>query len=58
VELRPDKPWWRLRAEVCGPAVFESLEEINEHWRRVERVLQREKGRWGEREMRDEQGHA
>ncbi len=22
-ELRPDKPWWRLRAEVCGPAVFE-----------------------------------
>jgi len=38
-ELRPDKPLWRLRAEVCGPAVFESREEIEEYWRRVERAL-------------------
>ncbi len=39
-ELRPDKPWWRLRAEVCGPAVFESAEEIEEYWQPVERTVE------------------
>ena len=37
--LRLDKPLWRLRAEVCGPIVFESSEEIEEYCERVEMAL-------------------
>ncbi len=38
-ELRPDRAWWRLRAEICGPAVFESTEEIEEYCTRVEGAI-------------------
>jgi tetratricopeptide (TPR) repeat protein len=35
-ELRPEKRLWRLRADICGPVVFESVQEIEEHCARVE----------------------
>ena len=38
-ELRPDKPLWRLRAEICGPVVFGSAREIEEYVARVEAAL-------------------
>ena len=38
-ELRPDKRLWRLRAEICGPAVFQSTPEISEYCKKVERAL-------------------
>jgi predicted O-linked N-acetylglucosamine transferase (SPINDLY family) len=39
-ELRPEKRLWRLRAEICGPAVFESQEEIEDYCARVGRVVE------------------
>ncbi len=39
-QLRPDKPLWRLRAEICGPVVFESGEEIEGYLARVERAVE------------------
>ena len=38
-DLRPGKPFLRLRAEICGPAVFETAQEIEEYCERLERVL-------------------
>ena len=35
-ELRPEKRLWRLRAEICGPVVFEERREIEEYCERVE----------------------
>ncbi len=39
--LRPEKPLWRLRAELCGPAVFENAREIEEYCERMKGVLER-----------------
>ena len=35
-EPRPGKPLWRLRAEICGPVVFERAREIEGYVARVE----------------------
>jgi len=45
-ELRPEKRLWRLRAELCGPVVFEDAAEINEYSGRLGRVLEQS---WAER---------
>ncbi len=37
-ELRPEKRLWRLRAELCGPVVFESGREIEAYCEMVEEV--------------------
>ena len=39
--LRPEKRLWRLRAELCGPVVFENSREIEEYCEGVSGVLQR-----------------
>ncbi len=36
-ELCPEKPLWRMRAETCGPVVFENAEEIEEHCQQTEK---------------------
>ncbi len=43
-ELRLDKPLWRLRALVCGPVVFESHGEIEEHCAKVDAAISGEQG--------------
>ena len=39
-ELQPDKRLWRLRMELCRPAVFENQQEIDEYCQRIGRVLE------------------
>ena len=46
-ELRPEQPLWRLRAEICGPVVFEDSREIEEYCERVKSVLERWKAEKG-----------
>jgi predicted O-linked N-acetylglucosamine transferase (SPINDLY family) len=38
-ELRPERPLWRLRAELCAPVVWENREKIEAYCARVERFL-------------------
>jgi predicted O-linked N-acetylglucosamine transferase (SPINDLY family) len=40
-ESRPEKRLWRLRAELCGLAVFESSQEIEEYCEKVEDAIHR-----------------
>ncbi len=39
-ELRPEKRLLRLRADICGPVVFETGQEIEEYCEKVESVLE------------------
>jgi predicted O-linked N-acetylglucosamine transferase (SPINDLY family) len=48
-ELRPEKRLWRLRAEICGPAVFASGEEIEAYRERVGKALEEWKTGWASR---------
>jgi tetratricopeptide (TPR) repeat protein len=39
-DFRPDQPLWRLRADLCGPVVFDSSQAIEQHCARVARTLE------------------